>query len=85
MRFSEELQRVDDPYWGVYVAEAQYLDQLDEQLNPYYGPCVFTPAGDLLTRVMSDGGDEIDIQAELDALSAEADTCLAESAEEASS
>lgn len=81
---SEELQRVDDPYWGVYIAEAEYLDQLDEQLNPYYGPCVFTPAGDLLTRVMSDGGDEIDIVGELDALAEEADACLAESAEESS-
>jgi multiple sugar transport system substrate-binding protein len=81
---SEELQRVDDPYWGVYVAEAEYLDQLDEQLNPYYGPCVFTPAGDLLTRVMSDGGDEINIAAELDALTESADACLAESAASAS-
>lgn len=81
---SEELQRVDDPYWGVYVAEAAYLDQLDEQLNAFYGPCVFTPAGDLLTRVMSDGGDEIDIAAELDALAVSADACLAESAESAS-
>jgi multiple sugar transport system substrate-binding protein len=79
---SEEMQRIDDPYWGVFIEEANYLDTLDEQLNPYYGPCVFTPAGDLLTRVMSDGGDEIDIAAELDALAAEADQCLAESAEE---
>jgi multiple sugar transport system substrate-binding protein len=78
---SEELQRVDDPYWGVYIAEAQYLDQLDEQLNPNYGPCVFTPAGDLLTRVLSDGGDEIDIRAELDTLAGEADACLAEAAQ----
>lgn len=78
---SEEMQRVDDPYWGVFIAEADHLGQLDEQLNPYYGPCVFTPAGDLLTRVMSDGGEEIDIAAELTALSAEADACLAEAAE----
>jgi len=81
---SEELQRVDDPYWGVYVAEAEYLDQLDEQLNPYYGPCVFTPAGELLTRVMSVDGDQIDIAAELDTLSESADACLAESAESGS-
>lgn len=77
---SEELQRVEDPYWGVYVAEAEYLDQLDEQLNANYGACVFTPAGDLLARTLSDGGDELDIKAELDALAAEADTCLAEAA-----
>jgi multiple sugar transport system substrate-binding protein len=81
---SEEMQRVDDPYWGVYIAEAEYLDQLDEQLNPYYGPCVYSPAGELLTRVLSDGGDQIDIQAELDALAESADACLAESAESGS-
>lgn len=80
---SEEMQRVDDPYWGVFISEANYLGALDEQANPYYGPCVFTPAGELLTRVMSEGGDEIDIQAELDTLAAAADTCLAESAEAA--
>ena len=78
---SEDMQRVDDPYWGVFISEANFLGSLDEQKNPYYGPCVFTPAGELLTRVMSDGGDAIDIQAELDALSVSADTCLAESAE----
>ena len=78
---SEEMQRVEDPYWGVFISEANYLGALDEQANPYYGPCVYTPAGELLTRVLSDGGDEIDIQAELDTLAAEADTCLAESAE----
>jgi multiple sugar transport system substrate-binding protein len=77
---SEEMQRVNDPYWGVYVAEAKYLDVLDEQLNPYYGPCVFTPAGALLTRVLSDGGDQIGIKAELDKLAGEADACLAEAA-----
>lgn len=76
---SEELQRVGDSYWGVYVAEAQYLDKLDEQLNPNYGACVYTPAGDLLTRTLSDGGDKLDIKVELDALAAKADTCLAES------
>jgi multiple sugar transport system substrate-binding protein len=78
---AEEQQRVDDPYWGVFLSESDRLGTLDEQLNPYYGPCVFTPAGDLLTRVMSDGGDSIDIQAELDTLATEADQCLAESAE----
>lgn len=79
---SEELQRIDDPYWGVFIEEANHLAPLDEQKNPYYGPCVFTPAGDLLVRVMADDGDSIDIAAELSALAQEADKCLAESAEE---
>jgi len=78
---AEEMQRTDDPYWSVYLEEGNRLGSLDEQKNPYYGPCVFTPAGDLLTRVMSDDGDSIDIRAELSALAVEADQCLAEAAE----
>jgi multiple sugar transport system substrate-binding protein len=80
---SEEMQRVNDPYWGVFIAETDYLAHLDNLNNPYYGPCVDTPAGELVVRFISDGGDELDIQAELDALAAEADACLLESAEEA--
>ncbi len=77
---SQDMQRTSDPYWGVFIEEGNHLGQLDEQLNPYYGPCVFNPAGDLLTRVLSDGGDQIDIKSELDALATSADTCLAQSA-----
>ncbi len=76
-----EMQRTTDPYWGVYVNEATHLGQLDEQLNPYYNSCITTPAGDLLTRVLSDGGESIDIKAELTALSVKADACLAEAAQ----
>ena len=77
---SEDMQRVNDPYWGVFINEGNHLGALDEQKNPYYGPCVFTPAQDLVVRVLSDGGDQIDIKAELDKLSASADQCLADSA-----
>jgi ABC-type glycerol-3-phosphate transport system substrate-binding protein len=80
---SEEMQRVNDPYWGVFIAETNHLAYLDNLRNPYYGPCVDTPAGELVVRFLSEGGDELDIQAELDALAAEADACLLESAEEA--
>jgi multiple sugar transport system substrate-binding protein len=77
---SQDMQRVNDPYWGVFINEGNHLGALDEQKNPYYGPCVFTPAQDLVVRVLSDGGDQIDIKAELDKLSASADQCLADSA-----
>jgi multiple sugar transport system substrate-binding protein len=77
---SQDMQRVNDPYWGVFISEGNHLGALDEQKNPYYGPCVFTPSGDLLTRVLSDGGDQIDIKAELDSLATSADQCLAQSA-----
>jgi multiple sugar transport system substrate-binding protein len=80
---AEEMQRVDDPYWGVFIAETENLKSLDDVTTPFYGPCVATPAGDLVTRLLADGGDMLDIQAELDSLAAEADACLAESAEEA--
>ncbi|NPV66417.1 MAG: sugar ABC transporter substrate-binding protein [Anaerolineae bacterium] len=80
---SEEMQRIDDPYWGVFIEEAQHLKPLDDQRNAFYGPCVATPAGDLMKRLLADGGDALDIQAELDALAAAADACLIESLEEA--
>jgi multiple sugar transport system substrate-binding protein len=75
---SQEMQRDTDPYWGVYIAETSYLGPLEELRTPYYSPCVATPASDLIKRLLSDGGDQIDIQAELDKLVAEADQCIAE-------
>ncbi|MBK8019963.1 MAG: sugar ABC transporter substrate-binding protein [Chloroflexi bacterium] len=75
---SQEMQRDTDPYWGVYIAETSFLGPLEELRTPYYSPCVATPAGDLMKRVLADGGDSIDIQAELDALVAEADQCIAD-------
>lgn len=75
---SQEMQRETDPYWGVYIAETGFLGPLEELRTPYYSPCVATPAGDLTKRLLADGGDQIDIQAELDALVAEADQCIAE-------
>lgn len=77
---SEEMQRVEDPYWGVFIEEGNHLGALDEQKTPNYNQCVFVPGGELLTRVLSEGGDQLDIQAELDALAASADQCLADAA-----
>jgi multiple sugar transport system substrate-binding protein len=75
---SQEMQRDTDPYWGVYIAETNFLGPLEELRSPYYSPCVATPAGDLTKRLLADGGDQIDIKAELDKLAAAADQCLAE-------
>lgn len=75
---SQEMQREDDPYWSVYIAETEYLGPLEELRTPYYSTCVATPASDLMQRLLARGGDELDIQAELDALAADADACLAE-------
>ncbi len=75
---SQEMQRDTDPYWGVYIAETNYLGPLEELRSPYYSPCVATPASDLMKRLLADGGDQIDIAAELDTLVAEADQCIAD-------
>lgn len=75
---SQEMQRESDPYWGVFIAETAFLGPLEELKTPYYSPCVATPASDLMKRLLADGGDQIDIQAELDALVADADKCIAE-------
>lgn len=78
---SQEMQREDDPYWGVFIAETQHLGPLEELRSPYYSTCVSTPAGDLMKRLLARDGEQLDIQAELDALAAKADACLAESGE----
>lgn len=75
---SQEMQREEDPYWGVFIAETQFLGPLEELRTPYYSTCVSTPASDLMKRLLADGGDELDIQAELDTLAADADACIAE-------
>lgn len=77
---SQEMQRDTDPYWGVFIAETDHLGPLEELKTPYYSPCVATPAGELTKLLLSDGGDALDIQAELDQLAADADACLAEQA-----
>lgn len=75
---SKEMQREDDPYWGVFIAETKYLGPLEELRSPYYSTCVATPASDLMKRLLAEGGDALDIKAELDALVERADACLAE-------
>ena len=72
------MQRENDPYWGVFIKETDFLGPLEELRTPYYSTCVATPAGDLMKRVMADGGDSIDLKVELDKLSADADKCISE-------
>jgi multiple sugar transport system substrate-binding protein len=75
---SQEMQREDDPYWGVFINETGNLGPLEELRTPYYSTCVATPASDLMQRLLSEGGEEIDIEAELNELVEEADACIAE-------
>jgi multiple sugar transport system substrate-binding protein len=76
---AEELQKEDDPYWSVFLAEVPYQGRLDDMTTPFYTTCVDIPASELMGKLFQEGGAEMDIQAELDAFVAEADQCLAES------
>ena len=72
-----ELQRINDPFWGVFLAETEYVDRLDDATHARFFSCVSTgPTADLLYRIWQPGGEQIDLQARLDQLAAEADQCL---------
>lgn len=74
---SQEMQRESDPYWGVFINETKFLGPLEELKSPYYSPCISTPASDMMKRLLSDGGDTLDVKAELDTLATNADKCIA--------
>jgi len=72
-----ELQRINDPFWGVFLAETEYVDRLDDATHARFFPCVSEgPTASLLYEMWQPGGDKIDLQARLDQLAAEADQCL---------
>ncbi len=73
-----ELQRINDPFWGVFLAETEYVDRLDDASHSRFVPCVSEGhTADLLYQIWSPGGEQIDLQARLDHLATEADQCLA--------
>jgi multiple sugar transport system substrate-binding protein len=76
---ADTLPALKDPYWDVFMKEAPFQDQLDDMLTPFYTTCVDTPASKLMGKVFQDGGDKLDLKAELDKLAADADKCLNES------
>ena len=74
-----ETQRINDPFWGVFLAETEYVDVQDDASNARFFSCVSNgPVAELLYKIWLPDGDQIDIQAELDRLAAEADQCLAQ-------
>ncbi len=79
IKTAETLPALKDPYWDVFMKEAPFQDQLDDMTTPFYTTCVDTPASKLMSKVFQDGGDKLDLKAELDALAAAADKCLKES------
>ena len=76
---AEELQKAEDPYFGVFLGEVPYQGRLDDMTTPFYTTCVDIPASQLIGRLFQEEGADMDIQAELDAFVIEADKCLAES------
>jgi multiple sugar transport system substrate-binding protein len=76
---AEELQKGEDPYWGVFLGEVPYQGRLDDMTTPFYTTCVDIPAQQLMGKLFQEDGATLDIRAELDKLAAEADQCLAES------
>jgi multiple sugar transport system substrate-binding protein len=75
-----ELQRINDPFWGAFLAETEYVDRLDDATHPRFTLCVSEgPAASLLYEMWQPGGEQIDLQARLDQLAAEAEQCLASS------
>ena len=79
MSAAEELQQAKDPYWKVFLAEVPYQGRLDDMTTPFYTTCVDIPASELMGKMFQESGVNLDIQAELDKLAADADKCLAKS------
>ncbi|MCP4138870.1 MAG: sugar ABC transporter substrate-binding protein [Chloroflexi bacterium] len=72
-----ELQRINDPFWGVFIAETEYVDTLDDALHPGFFPCVSEDAtAEFLLKTWKEGGDQLNIQQELDKLALDANRCL---------
>ena len=73
-----ELQRINDPFWGVFLAETEYVDRLDDATHARFFSCVSEgPTANLLYQMWQPGGEQIDLQARLNQLAVEADQCLA--------
>ena len=76
---AKTLQLDTDPFWGVFLREVPYQDNLDDMTTPFYTTCVDIPAGKLLGKMFQDTAPLMNIKSELDKLAASADKCLAES------
>ena len=73
-----ELQRINDPFWGVFLAETEYVDTLDDAMHPGFFPCVSEDAtAEFLLKTWQEDGEKIDIQSNLDQLAIDSDYCLA--------
>jgi len=65
-----------DIHQGVFISEIPVVHGLDVVKTTFYGECINTPISSLLQAVGSEGAMDIDLQAELDSIAADADSCL---------
>jgi multiple sugar transport system substrate-binding protein len=75
---AESTGRENDPLWASFMNEVPNLQPLDDLKTAYWVECVNTPLSKLLESIQGPDGAGVDIQAELDAMATEADTCLAQ-------
>ncbi len=74
-----ELQRINDPFWGVFLAETEYVDSLDDAMHPGFFPCVSEgEAAEFLLNTWKEDGEKFDLQLELAQIAQKADQCLSD-------
>jgi multiple sugar transport system substrate-binding protein len=70
--------KVDHPFWGTFIKEANYLDPLDDLKNQYYLNCIGNPAT-WLANMFGEAGKDMDIAQHMkDDLVPEFQACLDE-------
>ncbi|MGL4610977.1 MAG: ABC transporter substrate-binding protein [Trueperaceae bacterium] len=75
---SDKTGRASDPLWSPFVQGIDTLQPLDDFKTAHWVECINMPVSNLLQSIQSPDGADVDIQAELDAMATEADTCLAQ-------
>ncbi|MCC6798547.1 MAG: extracellular solute-binding protein [Anaerolineae bacterium] len=76
----EESGMAEDPFFGVFLAEAEHVGVHDDALNPHYVECVEEGVIDLLELLLGDEGAGVDPKPYLDEIAAASPECLAQSA-----
>jgi len=69
--------KLDHPFWGTFISEAQYLGSLDDLANPYYLQCVGNPAGQQITGVLfGEDGADVDVATLVNEVMVDLQECL---------
>lgn len=69
--------KIDHPFWGTFISESNFLAPLDDLTGPYYGQCVGTPAGQLITAVLfGEEGADVDVAGLVNEVMPDLQACL---------